>query len=79
VTDPLVGVALTGMGKDGAAGTEAIKAAGGTTIAQDEETSPVFGIPKQAIETGCVDQVLPADEIAAGICSTFTQEGQTHG
>ncbi|MFC4406203.1 chemotaxis-specific protein-glutamate methyltransferase CheB [Haloarchaeobius iranensis] len=79
VTDPLCGVALTGMGKDGAAGIEAIKAAGGTTIAQDEETSPVFGIPKQAIETGCVDQVLPAEEIPAGICSTFTQEGQTHG
>ncbi|WP_435349048.1 chemotaxis-specific protein-glutamate methyltransferase CheB [Haloarchaeobius sp. HRN-SO-5] len=79
VRDPLCGVALTGMGKDGAAGIEAIHEAGGATIAQDEGTSPVFGIPKQAIETGCVDDVLPAGDIAAGICSAFTQEGQTYG
>lgn len=79
VSDPLCGVTLTGMGRDGAAGIEAIKAAGGATIAQDEATSPVFGIPKQAIETGCVDEVLPADEIAPGICSAFSQEGQTYG
>ncbi|WP_439026125.1 chemotaxis-specific protein-glutamate methyltransferase CheB [Haloarchaeobius sp. DT45] len=79
VSDPLCGVTLTGMGKDGAAGIAAIKAAGGATIAQDEESSPVFGIPQKAIETGCVDQVLPADDIPEGICTVFTQEAQTHG
>ncbi|WP_435363682.1 chemotaxis-specific protein-glutamate methyltransferase CheB [Haloarchaeobius sp. DYHT-AS-18] len=79
VSDPLCGVTLTGMGKDGAAGIAAIKEAGGATIAQDEASSPVFGIPKKAIETGCVDQVLPATDIPEGICSVFSQEAQTHG
>ncbi|GAA0660535.1 protein-glutamate methylesterase CheB [Natronoarchaeum mannanilyticum] len=79
VDPPLVGVALTGMGKDGAAGISAIKAAGGTTIAQNSETSPVFGIPRQAIATGAVDHVLPADEIAAGIGDALSTEVETHG
>jgi len=79
VDPPLVGVALTGMGKDGAAGISAIKAAGGTTIAQDEASSPVFGIPRQAIETGDVDRVLPAGEIAAGITDALSTEVETHG
>ena len=74
VSDPLTGVVLTGMGKDGAAGIEAIKQAGGRTIAQDEETSPVFGIPAHAIETGCVDTVVPADSVAEAILETFTGE-----
>ena len=73
VADPLVGVVLTGMGRDGAAGIEAIKAAGGRTIAQDEETSPVFGIPKQAIETGAVDEVVPAPSIADRVVDAFRQ------
>ncbi|WIV67931.1 chemotaxis-specific protein-glutamate methyltransferase CheB [Natrialbaceae archaeon AArc-T1-2] len=73
--DPLVGVVLTGMGRDGAAGIEAIKAAGGRTIAQDEQTSPVFGIPCQAIETGCVDDVVPAGAIADSIVSAC---GENH-
>jgi len=67
VTGPLVGVILTGMGEDGAAGIEAIHGAGGTTIAQDEATSAVFGMPKRAIETGCVDGVAPVDDVAAAI------------
>ncbi|WP_267639249.1 chemotaxis-specific protein-glutamate methyltransferase CheB [Haloarchaeobius amylolyticus] len=79
VSDPLCGVTLTGMGKDGAAGMVAIKEAGGATIAQDEASSPVFGIPQKAIETGCVDQVLSATDIPEGICSVFTQEAQSHG
>jgi len=76
---PLVGVALTGMGKDGAAGISAVKAAGGTTIAQDEASSPVYGIPRQAIATGDVDHVLPADGIAAGIADAVSTEVETHG
>jgi two-component system chemotaxis response regulator CheB len=67
VTDPLVGVALTGMGTDGADGIRAVKEAGGQTFAQDEETSAVFGIPQRAIETGCVDEVLPADGLTEAI------------
>ncbi|ARS88864.1 chemotaxis protein CheB [Natrarchaeobaculum aegyptiacum] len=61
VDGPLCGVVCTGMGRDGAAGIEAIAAAGGHTIAQDEATSSVFGIPGQAIRTGCVDEIVPAD------------------
>jgi len=79
IDDPLVGVVCTGMGKDGAAGTEAIEAAGGHTIAQDRATSPVFGIPRQAIATGAVDDVLPADEIADGILDVLSTDGDTNG
>ncbi|WP_435360459.1 chemotaxis-specific protein-glutamate methyltransferase CheB [Haloarchaeobius sp. DFWS5] len=79
VRDPLCGVTLTGMGRDGAAGMQAIKEAGGATIAQDEATSPVFGMPKKAIETGCVDQVLPDGAIPDAICSVFAQEAKSHG
>jgi two-component system chemotaxis response regulator CheB len=64
---PLAAVVLTGMGVDGAAGTEAMKAAGATTIAQDEETSPVFSMPRNAIETGRVDRVLAPSAIPAAI------------
>lgn len=74
VSDPLAGVVLTGMGKDGASGIEAIKRAGGRTIAQDEETSPVFGIPGHAIETGCIDTVVSADSVVDTIVEAFTGE-----
>ncbi len=74
ITDPLVGVILTGMGEDGAAGIKAVKAVGGRTIAQDEETSAVFGMPKRAIETGYVDDVLPIDDIPEGILDTARAE-----
>ena len=62
-----VGVILTGMGADGAAGLLAMKRAGAPTIAQDEATSVVFGMPKEAIDRGAVDVVLPLHRIAAGI------------
>ncbi|MFT4890315.1 MAG: two-component system chemotaxis response regulator CheB [Halobacteriales archaeon] len=79
IDDPLVGVVCTGMGKDGAAGIEAIEAAGGHTIAQDRATSPVFGIPRQAIATGAVDEVLPVDEIASGILDALSTDGDSNG
>lgn len=71
VTGPLIGVVLTGMGNDGAAGIEAIKNAGGATVAQDEETSSVFGIPARSIETGCVDSVVPDTRVANAILTAL--------
>jgi two-component system chemotaxis response regulator CheB len=59
-----VGCLLTGMGKDGAAGLLAIRRAGGRTIAQDEATSVVFGMPREAIRLGAAEQILALDQIA---------------
>lgn len=61
------GVILTGMGDDGAAGLGEMHDAGAYTIAQDEATSVVFGMPKEAIARRAVDAVLPLDRIAAAI------------
>jgi two-component system, chemotaxis family, protein-glutamate methylesterase/glutaminase len=58
---------LTGMGNDGAAGSKAVKAAGGIVFAQDEATSVIFGMPAEAIKTGAVDQTLPIDDIYSAI------------
>ena len=64
-----VGVVLTGMGNDGKEGVVHIKNAGGQTIAQSEDTSVIFGMPREAILTGMVDMVLPLEGIAEGILS----------
>ena len=58
---------LTGMGADGAAGMLALRRAGATTFAQNEETCVVFGMPKEAIQLGAAQRVLPLEHIAAGI------------
>jgi two-component system chemotaxis response regulator CheB len=58
-----VGILLTGMGDDGAAGLRDMKRVGATTIAQDEASSVVFGMPAVAIGLGVVDHVLPPDDI----------------
>ena len=54
---------MTGMGKDGATGLLAIRQAGGRTIAQDESTSVVFGMPREAIRLGAAEHVLPLQTI----------------
>ena len=62
-----VGVILTGMGKDGSTGLLEMKKAGAYTIAQDEKSSTVFGMPKEAIELGAADIVLALERIAGEI------------
>ncbi|MBF0100265.1 MAG: chemotaxis response regulator protein-glutamate methylesterase [Desulfobacterales bacterium] len=59
-----IGIILTGMGADGANGLLAMKQVGAKTIAQDEKTCVVFGMPKEAIKIGAVDHVVPLPHIA---------------
>ena len=62
-----VGVILTGMGDDGAAGLKEMRDAGAPTIAQDEQTSVVWGMPGQAVKLGGVDKILPLENIPAQV------------
>ena len=62
-----VGVVLTGMGKDGAEGLLEMKKAGAFTLAQDEQSCVVFGMPREAIRLGAAEQVLPLDQMAGAI------------
>ena len=69
VGDRAVACLLTGMGRDGAAGLLHIRRAGGVTIAQDEATSVVYGMPREAAILGAAERVLPLGEIARAIVS----------
>ncbi len=60
-----VGVLLTGMGADGAAGLLAMQRAGARTLAQDEDSSVVYGMPREALALGAVEEVVPIDRLAA--------------
>ena len=62
-----IGVVLTGMGNDGAAGAKAIQSAGGLVIAQDEATAVIFGMPAEAIKAANIEHVLALDDIYAAI------------
>ena len=63
------GCLLTGMGRDGAAGLLEIRRAGGVTMAQDEATSIVYGMPREAVLLGAAQQVLPLGEIGSTLAS----------
>ncbi len=67
-----VGVILTGMGKDGSSGLLKIHNAGCPTVAQDEESSVVWGMPGSAVSLGAVDTVLPLSNIPAHICTLLS-------
>lgn len=62
-----LGVVLTGMGRDGTEGLKEIKKAGGKTLAQDEESCVVYGMPKSAVESGAADKQLTLPQMAAEI------------
>jgi two-component system response regulator WspF len=66
-TPNAAGVLLTGMGRDGAAGLLAMRQAGQATIAQDEATCAVYGMPRAAAELGAAERILPLDNIAAAL------------
>ncbi len=73
-------VLLTGMGRDGAAGMLALRRQGHVTIAQDQKTSVVFGMPKAAIDIGAAQETLPLDIIGPRIVSILAQERkEQHG
>ena len=69
-----IGVLLTGMGADGAKGMRALRENGAHTIAQDEETCVVFGMPKEAITLGAVIEVLPLNHIAPAVINALLEE-----
>ena len=58
-----IGIIMTGMGRDGAAGMLEMKKAGAWNIAQDEATSVIFGMPREAIEAGAVQEVAPLNKL----------------
>jgi two-component system chemotaxis response regulator CheB len=70
-----IGVILTGMGKDGAQGMLEMKQAGAYTFAQDEASCVVFGMPKEAILAGGVDEVLPLQDIPTHVMNYLVKLG----
>jgi two-component system chemotaxis response regulator CheB len=74
--DTFVGVVLTGLGRDGAEGIRHIKSLGGLTLAQDEATSTIFGMPRAAMETGCVDYEGTPGAIQQKLIDLFAGAGR---
>ena len=68
---------LTGMGRDGASGLLDIRRAGGLTIAQDEMTSVVYGMPREAVLVGGAQRVLPLAEIGTAIAALASRDAKT--
>jgi two-component system chemotaxis response regulator CheB len=67
---------LTGMGRDGAQGVRSVKQAGGTVFAESEETAAIYGMPREAAATGCVEEVLPLPEIAVRLIEVARGRGE---
>jgi two-component system response regulator WspF len=74
---PSVAVLLTGMGRDGARGLLSLRKMGWYTIAQDQRSSAVFGMPKAAIDNQAVEETLPIEEIGSAILRHLTPAGET--
>uniref|UniRef100_UPI002FD9DCFE chemotaxis protein CheB n=1 Tax=Arsukibacterium sp. TaxID=1977258 RepID=UPI002FD9DCFE len=71
-------VILTGMGKDGAVGIRSIAEQGGFTMAQDEASSLIFGMPQEAIKTGCVKQIVALDEVSLRLIGVLNLMGKDY-
>ncbi|MDP5137902.1 chemotaxis response regulator protein-glutamate methylesterase [Rheinheimera baltica] len=71
-------VILTGMGKDGAVGIRSIAEQGGFTMAQDEASSLIFGMPQEAIKTGCVKQIVSLDEVSLRLIEVLNLMGKDY-
>jgi len=71
-----IGCLLTGMGRDGAAGLLAMRRAGGHTLAQDEATSIVFGMPREAIALGAADEIVALPDVARRLVALARVEGR---
>jgi two-component system chemotaxis response regulator CheB len=74
-----VGFIMTGMGDDGARGLREMREAGAPTVAQDEKSCVVFGMPKEAIALGAADKVMPLDQIPDEIMRYARMRGELHG
>jgi len=72
-----IGAIMTGMGDDGAKGLLEMKEAGASTIAQDEKSCVVFGMPNEAIKLGAADKVMPLDQIAQQVIKLANMRGAT--
>jgi two-component system chemotaxis response regulator CheB len=72
-------VVMTGMGRDGVAGCQAIHAAGGQILVQDEASAVVWGMPGLVVKAGLADQVVPLDGLAEAITDRASQHRWTKG
>jgi two-component system chemotaxis response regulator CheB len=73
----VVAALLTGMGRDGAAGLLEIRRAGGLTLAQDEATSVVYGMPREAVLMGAAERVLPLGDLALTLAGLVPLRGDS--
>ena len=78
-TGPVCGVLLTGMGRDGAEGLRMLKEKGHTTIAQDQATSAVYGMPKAAVDLQAVSEILPLYQIGPRLGALVSNKFKIHG
>jgi two-component system, chemotaxis family, protein-glutamate methylesterase/glutaminase len=69
-----IGVILTGMGKDGLIGAKAIKQVGGVVIAQSKESSAIYGMPREVVDAGLADYILPIEDISSKIIELISRK-----